>query len=104
MRRDALERRPWSAEPFAGGGMVAVDELAGRHDPFAFRLELQQFQHSPLAAADEEFFIANAQFAQCEVCQSVFGPGGNELQALAAEQSVGSGPGLKAAQAIVGLS
>jgi hypothetical protein len=51
------------AEPLARGRMVTVDELAGRHDLFAFRLELQQFQNSPLAAAYEELFIANAQFA-----------------------------------------
>src|SRR5690349_25095189 len=92
------------AEPLARGGMVAVDELAGRHDLFAFRLELEQFQNTPLAAAGEKLFIADAHFAGREVGQSVFCPGGNQLQTFAAELRVGSGPGLKAAQAIIDLS
>src|SRR5689334_8745767 len=97
-------KSPGSAEPLARGGAIAIDELAGRHDLFAFRLELQQLQNGPLAAANEEFFIANAKFTGLEVCQSVFRTGGNQLQALAAKLRIRSGPGLKAAQAIVDLN
>src|SRR5438132_10769103 len=92
------------AEPFAGGGMIAVDELAGRHDLFAFRLELQQLKHGARPAADEKLFIAGAQFAGPEVGQSVFQSGGDEFQVLAAELRIGSGPGLKAPKAIVDLN
>jgi len=48
------------AKPLAGGGMIAIDELAGRHDFFALRLELQQLQNGALAAAGENLFIADA--------------------------------------------
>src|ERR1700752_28806 len=85
-------------QPFPCGRMIAIDEFAGCHDLFAFGLELQQFQHSPLAAADKKFFIADAEFAGREVCQSVFDPGADEFQALAAELRVCPRPRLKAAQ------
>src|SRR5579859_4136776 len=93
-----------SNQPFARSGMIAVDELAGRHDFFAFRLELQQFQHGPSAATNKEFFIADAHFAGLKICQSVFRPGGDQLQTFTAELGVRSGPGLKAAQATVDLN
>src|SRR5438067_12775915 len=100
MRRCAPERRPWLVQPLARGGMIAIDELAGRHDLFAFRLELQQLKHTARAAADEKLFIADAEFAGPEVCQGIIRPGGDEFQVLVAELCIRSGPGLKAAQTV----
>jgi hypothetical protein len=47
--------------------VIAVDEVAGAHGFLSFRLDLQQLQHGPLAAADKELFIANAEFTGAKV-------------------------------------
>src|SRR5258707_13085732 len=83
--------------------MISVDEFTPCHDLLSFGLDLQQLQHAPAAASNEELFVANAQLSRNQFCQCVLGSGTYEFQVLAAKLRVRSRPRLEAAHAIVNL-
>src|SRR5947209_971170 len=99
--RNSHAQPPPLTQPLACGGTIAVDKLTCSQSFFSFRLELQQFQHGALSAADKELFVADAQFAGIQVGQCVFRTRAQELQVFAAKQCVGPGPRLKAAKAVM---
>src|SRR5579884_1381431 len=98
--KDLLEL---SAQQFACGGPIAIDEFTRAQCFLAFRLELQQFKRSVAAAAGKKFFIRNAHLASVERSRIISRSNTDQLQVLSAKFCVCAGPGLKAAQPIVNL-
>jgi hypothetical protein len=75
-----------------------VDEITGGGAFFAFELNFQEFQRAVLAAACQQTIRCDAQFG---LSDGVDGRARfDDLEILAAEFCVGSGPGLKSTHAV----